>query len=153
MNKNNWENFDGIGADPKDLEKTQKKIGVVFPKEYIDIILICDGGRPENNNFQIKLDNHILYESLGMLLQIKKDKYSLINFYLNPPDLLPKGLVAFGEDGGGNLTCFDYREGKHLLDPPIVFWDHEECEGENVFFVANTFKEFLEKLEPDEDLL
>jgi hypothetical protein len=151
MTQNMWSNYNGVGADPKELEKTQKKIGVIFPREYIEIVLKCDGGDPENTNFKVKKGDSIFYESIGGLLKINKDKYSLLNEYLNPPELLPKGLVAFGEDGGGNLTCFDYRQGIHLLDPPIVFWDHEECEDENIYFVANNFKEFLEKLEPDSD--
>jgi hypothetical protein len=154
MIHNTWSNYDGLKADPKQLEKTQKKIGVVFPKEYIEIVLICDGGIPENCSFKVMQNHSVIFSTgLGALLKINKDKFSVLNEYLDPPEFFPKGLVAFGENGGGDYICFDYREGKHLLDPPIVYWDHEGDDGEDVYFIANNFKEFLEKLEPDSDYL
>lgn len=73
-------------------------------------------------------------------------------------------MIAFANDPAGNLVCFDYKG--HENNPIIVFWDHEnagekemlmEEEGlteeqaeerarENVFYVAATFTEFLDKL-------
>jgi hypothetical protein len=150
MTHNTWSNYDGLGADPKELERTQKKIGVFFPKEYVEIVLKCDGGDPENAAFKVMYGNNFIFLSIGSLLKINKS--NLLNKYLDPPEFFPEGLVGFGVNGGGDYICFDYRQGKHLLNPPIVFWDHEGDEGEDVYFVANNFKEFLEKLEPYTDI-
>ena len=52
-------------------------------------------------------------------------------------------IVPFGEDGGGNYVCFDYRRSD---TPSIVFWFHE-LEGEDGLYpVAPSFEEFLNDL-------
>ncbi|PGZ06488.1 1,3-beta-glucan synthase regulator, partial [Bacillus cereus] len=70
----------------------------------------------------------------------------------------------FAFDPAGNLICFDYKN--HKEDPIVVFWEHEgawekealmasegikeeeaeERARENVFYIANDFTEFLNKL-------
>jgi hypothetical protein len=72
---------------------------------------------------------------------------------LERPDHFTPGLISFA-DGGGNFSCFDYRAGRDNLDPPIVFWDHEfHSFGEEPFFVAKNFREFLALLRPCLDLV
>jgi hypothetical protein len=59
---------------------------------------------------------------------------------------LPAFLVAFHNDGCGNLLCFDTRQRATHGDYPIVFWDHERTADENLedmIPVANTFSEWL----------
>jgi SMI1 / KNR4 family (SUKH-1) len=38
----------------------------------------------------------------------------------SPPPHLPKGLIAFGEVGNGDLVCFDYRPKVAKEEPKIV---------------------------------
>lgn len=79
-------------------------------------------------------------------------------------DTLPTKIIPFAFDPAGNLICFDYKD--HEEDPIVVFWEHENAaekemlireEGlteeqaeerarENVFYVAGSFTEFLNKL-------
>lgn len=79
-------------------------------------------------------------------------------------DTLPAELVPFAFDPAGNLICFDYKNDKN--NPVVVFWEHENAgekemllreEGlteeqveerarENVFYIADTFTDFLNKL-------
>jgi len=67
-------------------------------------------------------------------------------------------------DPAGNLICFDYKDHEDL--PAVVFWEHENAEEkemylreeglteqqaeerarENIYYVAETFTEFLNKL-------
>ncbi|MBP1905449.1 hypothetical protein J2Z32_002079 [Paenibacillus turicensis] len=77
---------------------------------------------------------------------------------------MPTGVIPFAFDPAGNLICFDYKNNEG--SPVVVFWEHEGAwekfmlmqeEGlskeqvenrarDNVFFVANSFTECLEKL-------
>ncbi|MBC1792944.1 SMI1/KNR4 family protein [Listeria booriae] len=57
-------------------------------------------------------------------------------------DLLPIAILF-----AGNYLCLDYRESKDI--PKLCVWDHEES-GELdpvVYFVANSFEEFINSLE------
>jgi hypothetical protein len=73
---------------------------------------------------------------------------------LERPDHFTPGLISFADDGGSNLSCFDYRARRDDPDPPIVFWHHElhSC-GEEPFFVAENFRAFLASIRPCLDLL
>ena len=68
----------------------------------------------------------------------------------NPPEFFPKGLIPFSQDGGGNYLCFDYRNYKE--NPPIVFWHHAIEENEGIFYLANSFEEFINSLKSEEEL-
>jgi hypothetical protein len=71
-------------------------------------------------------------------------------YLFDPPEFFPENLVSFAGDGGGNLICFDYRATKE--NPPIVFWCHDDSEGEDVHFVANSFEEFINMLHESEEI-
>lgn len=53
---------------------------------------------------------------------------------------LPRSVVPFGQDGGGNCICFDYRSS---LDPTIVLWYHELSGTDGLTTIAPTFDEFV----------
>jgi len=77
---------------------------------------------------------------------------------------LPKELIPFDFDPAGDLICFDYKDNEN--NPIVVFWEHEnagekeilmreealteeqaeERARENVFYVEDTFTDFLDKL-------
>lgn len=76
---------------------------------------------------------------------------NLIDNYLKPPEFFPKNLLAFGENGGGNMVCFDYRADLNTNNPPIVYWNHEAEVGKDVSFIAKDFEEFLSMLKEPED--
>lgn len=96
-----------------------------------------------------------------------EDEEYILEIFNDYQDTLPKKLIPFAFDPSGNLICFDYKDYKDYEDDPIVvFWEHEnalekemliqeeglteeqaeERERENVFYVAPTFTEFLDKL-------
>ncbi|MOA62389.1 SMI1 / KNR4 family protein [compost metagenome] len=73
-------------------------------------------------------------------------------------------MIPFAFDPAGNLICFDYKEREE--NPVIVFWEHEgapeksvlvnnegmdeeqaeETARKNIFYIADSFTEFLKKL-------
>lgn len=67
----------------------------------------------------------------------------------NPPEFFPKGLIPFSQDGGGNYLCFDYRNCKE--NPPIIFWNHEVEENEGIFYLADSFEEFINGLKSEDE--
>ncbi|MGB8355621.1 MAG: SMI1/KNR4 family protein [Chthoniobacteraceae bacterium] len=59
---------------------------------------------------------------------------------------LPEFLVTFHNNGCGDQLCFDTRKPDEAGEYPIVFWDHERTEEENLqnlASVANSFAEWL----------
>ena len=53
---------------------------------------------------------------------------------------LPRSIVPFGEDGGGNYVCFDYRNSS---EPSVVFWYHGLSGIDGLHTVAATFDDFV----------
>ena len=61
------------------------------------------------------------------------------------------GLIPFGENGGGDMICFDYRKNKDTDNPPIVIWNHDMGLENRVVFIADNFEEFVNILHEPED--
>lgn len=61
------------------------------------------------------------------------------------------GLIPFGDNGGGDMICFDYRTNRTTDDPPIVIWNHDMGLEHRVVFIANNFEEFVNMLHEPED--
>ena len=61
------------------------------------------------------------------------------------------GLIPFGENGGGDMICFDYRKNQTTDNPPIVIWNHDMGLKHRVVFIANNFEEFINMLHESED--
>jgi hypothetical protein len=136
------------------IQDVQEIIGLSLPKKYLQTIENCDAGVPMYSDFiYIDADSkETMYGSIGGYLNINKSEWSdFIELYQSPPEFFPKGLVAFAETGGGDLICFDYREGKDNPNPPIVYWNHEAQEGKDVSFIAKDFEAFLDMLQEPED--
>ncbi len=132
----------------------EKQIGIKFPHSFVDLVKEHDGGYPIPNLYKYH-DIFLGRDSsncLGAFLTLGESEYlDILKDYKNPAEFFPNGLIAFADDGGGNLLCFDYRQGKDNLNPPIVFWNHEANEGEDVSFVAKDFETFLGMLYLDEE--
>lgn len=101
----------------------------------------------------------------GSLLSYDEKRIeNILKIYENYKGTIPNQVIPFAIDPSGNLICFDYKN--HEENPIVIYWEHESAwekkvliksEGitteeaekvarENVFFVANTFTEFLSKL-------
>ncbi len=79
-----------------------------------------------------------------------EDVWSLFEY---PPEFFPKGVIAFGHVGNGDLICFDYREGKNNSDPAVVYWNHESNPKTAVSFIAKDFESFLGLLRSTEEVV
>lgn len=128
------------GVTMEDISFAEERLGIIFPKSYKDLIQQHSGGNVIKDSFTYKESNGEL--SFGSVYML--NLFEILEKYFDPPEFFSKGLVPFADDGGGNLTCFDYR--KCSENPPIVFWVHEDDEGEDIHFVASDFEDLMEKL-------
>jgi len=57
---------------------------------------------------------------------------------------LPAHLIAFSDNGGGDLLCFDTSV-RHDGECPVVWWDHEGDEAQHPEGAASSFLDWLER--------
>ena len=148
------------------IKAFEAKCGYKFPKNYIDLVLKYNCADIDNYIDCFK----VYYESgerrhntfgVGCFLAFRTEdgsidsSFSLIDWHYdkNNHDIdypIPEHLVPIIYDGGGNYVCFDYRHDPKTDNPKVVFWFHEEAgcleEGLEVYFIANSFDEFLDCL-------
>ena len=138
-------------ASDADVKKIEEIIQIKLPDFYVALIQKHDGGNIYADSFFYfdVYKNCKCKGSIGLMYSLSNGEESILRDWLYPSEFFPKGLVAFADDGGGNLTCFDYRNTKE--NPPVVFWSCEDDEGEDVHFIANNFEEFINMLHKPED--
>ena len=135
----------------QDLRLFLKKIPFVLPNRYIELLREQDGGFLDYEfTYQKAYSHESLWGGIGIMYGLSH-KYNLVKQYNHPPEFFPQNVVPFGENGGGDMVCFDYRSNPKTTNPPIVYWEHEEEEGKDVSFIAKDFEEFLSILKEPED--
>lgn len=133
----------------------EKRLETRLPEDYRNFMLAHNGGEPSRRVFKYK--NHsgpYAGSSVRYFFAFSSDEdYSIKDYFVEfvSNNRMPGDLVPIGTDEGGNLVCIAVKgpnTGK------IYFWDHEEEaeEGQeasynNLFLVADSFKEFLESLQ------
>ena len=134
------------------LKKVEDKISFKFPESYIKLVKECDEGYPIQSNFNYydEYAEEMFESAIGAFISINDENF--LEMYNSPPEFFPENIIAFAETGGGDLICFDYRQGKNNLDPPIVYWNHGADIGKDVSFIANNFEEFIAMLKEPEDI-
>ena len=137
-----------LTKDPRSLLKT---FPFKLPESYLNMLKESDGGYLD---YDFDYYNKSLKRNFGSGISVLyglKSEYNLIDEFSSPAEMFPKGIVAFGEDGGGDKVCFDYRKNPDSDNPPIVYWSHEGDVGEDLSYLAKDFEEFLSILkEPEE---
>jgi hypothetical protein len=142
----------------------EREYNIVLPRKYTDFILKYNEARLVDRYFNF-YDNNRGYEnteSIAFLnvLQIKDDMESLLKQSTdnpNDPDVFKfykyfdSRLIPFGETGGGDFICFDYRNNWKTNNPPITYWCHDAQEPNGrTSFIANSFEEFINMLHKPE---
>lgn len=140
------------------IMQTQKKLGVNYPKSYIDLMLKHDALRLENDVFDFiniygnEDERDICFLSFkenhinGSVLSEQENISDLDNYGI-------KDLVIFGSCANGDYICFDYRENPNSSEPKIVLVYHDDFidydDGTStmvVNHVAENFDDFLKLL-------
>ena len=160
MSKIKWE-FADEPVSQEVVHTVGDNLGVKFPSDYIECVAINNGANAEPRLFDVENREKVF----GTLLSFDENNDEFIVSVYNDYKLtLPKEIVPIAFDPAGNLICFDYKDDKNK--PTVVFWEHEnagekemlmreeglteeqveELARENVFYIADTFSDFLDKL-------
>jgi hypothetical protein len=146
----------GPPVDQKVIKSVSTKLGLPFPRLYIQFLLAHNGGMVEP-----------LYSRCFPIEGCKRDTHGLIHVFFevgsgDAVDLaakykvfrrrIPAGLLPIASDPGGNLICLackGERKGQ------VFFWDRafeantdegEKVGWDNVFFIAASLEEFFRSL-------
>lgn len=151
-----WDSYWG-SVDTAQVDKYEKMLGYKFPEDYKTIVSTYNGAIVDDKNsyqFYSNLTKKNERYGLGLLHAFGDcdSRAETMEYCLaNKPYGFPNGLVSFAREGGGDLLCFDYREGLPEDEPKIIIW-HLNGEPGTVAessFLANTFSEFLDLLFQD----
>lgn len=140
----------------KDIEEIEKFIDLKLPNEYKEHLLLNNGGRCEPNIFDFNEKGKITSSNIDWFLAIYNGEYDNLKDYLKIYKIdkkrLPTHIFPFALDAGGNLICISCGSNDF---GSIYFWDHENeidyhfsknDDYSNLFFIAGTFKKFIEML-------
>ncbi len=142
------------------IRMLEKNISVIFPKEYSEFIVSHNGASLVIDSFDFYDEVHKRdsRESIAFI-KVKNIQETICDLLkqstndLEDTDIFKcynyfdKKLIPFGDTGGGDYICFDYR--LHSQDnPPIVLWCHDNCDENwnRVSFVAKSFEDFINML-------
>lgn len=133
----------------------EKNVNVILPQRYVRFII-------KHNGAQLNFDifdyfdtprGYFTTNSIAFLPveEIKDFMQGLSNESIDDPGYFYEKLIPFGDNGGGDFICFDYRT--HNGDnPPIILWSHDvSYNAKRISFIANNFEEFINMLHEPED--
>ncbi len=124
------------------LAAVQEQLGVAFPEDYLTVVGTHQGAAPDRTLVTLPDGTGT---TLSMLLHFEDHPEGLdLLGILEFSEILPKRVIPFALDPGGNYFCFDYRSTG--TDPPVVFLatDDPEAEPERL---ASSFTELIDSLQ------
>jgi hypothetical protein len=124
--------------DPRGIDGAELLLGVRFPKAYRDV-LANHHDASGDAEFSVPGTKHgaVIGHWLSLGPWDAESVWSFLSAW--PEHQLPRSIVPFGQDGGGNCICFDYRSNS---EPSVVFWYHELAGTDGLVTIASTFEEF-----------
>jgi len=138
--------------DDEAIDEVERRLGVKLPPDYVAVARHAHGGQPSRAE--------ITYQHPGIgpfgtamseLLSLDPD-YSNSLFSalsrLTVSGQLPKLVIPFGADAGGDYFCFDYRKTGPSGPPTVCYFAHETAPEESLIPLASSFTELLERFEP-----
>ncbi|MBN2909198.1 SMI1/KNR4 family protein [Polycladomyces sp. WAk] len=108
-----------------DIKKVEEKLGIRFPKMYVDIVLKHHPIRVFPNVLYLAGVRDIVLTDFASFNPESKYGLYILQIYEDIKDRLVDHVYPFVDEASGDCLCFDYREGKE--EPKIVLWDHEEA--------------------------
>ena len=131
----------------EEIQSFEKKIGLIFPKDYKDFLVKYNGGAPSPASFDFYDKSDA--STIRSFFSIEKDNHNTesINWTLKLYNgRLPKYFLPVASDLGDNLILLDCS----LENKGVFFWDHEEEADEdeeptmdNMHYLSENFENFL----------
>ena len=142
------------------IEEFERQIGYSLPQSYKNLMSEYNDMWIKETAFDfINKDGELDSSGIGFE-EFSWDGESGIQtrqIYVSDKDYygLP-GLVSFGDTGGGDYICFDYRDDLKTCNPKVILMLHDEyIEHDDgsatmvIHSVANSFEEFIDMLYDD----
>ena len=120
------------GVTPGEIAQCERELGIKFPADYVEFVVIHDGAKPESNTFQLGTNNSSAVNRFVPVNEIVSTRKRVDGFH---KDMLP---IAY--DDCGNFVYLN------PLNWSVYFWDHEIQEAD--YRLAGSFGEFLSLLKP-----
>jgi cell wall assembly regulator SMI1 len=121
-----------IGAE--EIKKFENKLEISLPRMYVNFITKHNGASIFESDFDYLDPNRdgrkngdsiafIRFEEIAPHIELEK----LVNEQAKGDIryMFEDGLIPFGDNGGGDFICFDYRKNRTTDNPPIVIWNHD----------------------------
>lgn len=129
--------------DSARLDAFEAELGSRLPVEFREWLELINGGKPENtcvvvpDNYGVACFHHVygLHQG-GDYAQLDRVN-GILAGSLNP------GLVAFGDDPGGNQFTISIRPEQHGA---VIFWDHETGDE---YALGASFPDFVASLQSE----
>lgn len=135
----------------KDVRSFEKKVGFKLPEDYVQFLVEANGGVPNSCTYIALPETDVAM--LDALMGIGRERGFSLEFGVDEfSDVLPENSIIIGRDPGGNAFL--------LVQNPeaggIYFWDRggliaASDDDSNLYFVAETFTEFLSRLRPSQE--
>jgi hypothetical protein len=124
---------------------------ISLPNEYRQFLLKTNGGWPSHIRFEVP-GWPGKWAPLQYFFHLEDEKYSLEYWFEFLKDDLPEGMIAIAVDLGGNFICLDTVA---PYEGEVYYWDSSQDYGltdedDTMFLVGETFDDFLDNLQPDE---
>lgn len=136
----------------KDLSNVESSLSIKFPEELNELLIEFKGSIFFHNGAQFKPEGKCVlagsdgYLSMTSIYGISNTKSGILYVNKMYDDQLPNSVIIIAESDGGNQICIEKSTGK------ILYWNHEGTPDiDELFNIAPSFAEFLNKLEVEED--
>jgi hypothetical protein len=127
------------------LTALEKHLGARLPPEFLTTLAECEPIR--EGNVVLAVADCIWDVRTTFTIDDGDPSSQLDAVYGLVWDVLPKGMVSFAEDWGGNFYCL-VLFGK--LANQVVWWDHErDADDESIEPIAASVAEFYSRLVSD----
>ena len=152
------ENYVEVSPSDDAIAALEIQLGYKLPNSYIDLARVQNGGCPINTSCRTDTptswaEDHIAIT--GIYAIGKSAHYSLggpmnTQFWVSEWGYPPIGVYfADCPSAGHDMIALDYRACGSDGEPTVVHVDQES--GYKITKLANTFEEFIRKLEPDDN--
>lgn len=142
-------------TDINAISRLEAKRKIKLPEEFVQFLLQSNGGCPEPDGFQVPGWEHRA-SGVKCFFGVHNGKFNNLELeWERYGRRIPEILAPIASDDFGNLICIAVSGPQQGA---IFFWDHEgelddrgqsRLDFANIFLVAQTFKEFLDKLSFD----
>lgn len=133
----------------KDLVEIENKYNFKFPQDFFSHYLKYNGGTLQKDIYKDEDGDEFVF---NWFIPIKSESRNLetVLDLLWVDGTIPRWLIPFADDPGGDLYCFSIDEDDKGA---IYYWSHEYDYGEDpeehVYFLAGSLKEFIDAMTED----